>query len=415
MWRSYPKGDLDEFRAEYNKLIGAVDEESVAKVQKLLEGPILKNASTNKMNTLDEFLRTPLFYAVSIKNYEIVKLLVEHGKAKANVQCTKKEKTPLLLAVSQKNHLIAKYLLTRAKANPNLASSDGNAPLTIAIRLQDLDMVDMLLRANADSNILSPTQMTPLTYAVMNKNYEIVARLVKHGARVNDRRVKFTALSLATLQLSIKLVRFLIEKGADVNAVNSNGTTALLVATQLENMDFVQYLIRKGANVNTVSVRAGDETDFYTPLTNAVDRDNEDMVEYFVRKAGADVNAHPENSPRTTLYHALVKGNIRVIRLLLEHGAKMHVGFLNFYKTRGGISGTVYSMMRGTLLHLMRDIIQSRRTEELKKLSANKQPIPMDLVSMVSAYSEPTWEEIQPLVLFQSEPYPMLPDLLVTV
>jgi hypothetical protein len=63
-----------------------------------------------------------------------------------------------------------------------------------------------------------------------------------------------TPLMVAALHKNLKVMKFLVENGAEVNTVNENsGDTALMLAVSEGYKDIVKFLIEKGANVNAVS------------------------------------------------------------------------------------------------------------------------------------------------------------------
>lgn len=81
--------------------------------------------------------------------------------------------------------------------------------------------------------------------------YDLVKRLVEHGADVDavdsDGR---TALMFAVLSENLQVVKFLIESGADINKVDNKGFSALVFAVILNNVDITKLLIHHGADVN---------------------------------------------------------------------------------------------------------------------------------------------------------------------
>lgn len=77
-------------------------------------------------------------------------------------------------------------------------------------------------------------------------------------------------------------VRFLLDKGADVNAHEPRGQTALMEAAYLGHRETVRLLLSQGADVNVAS-------DYGTPLTWAQAGWNEHQPEIvdMLRRAGA--------------------------------------------------------------------------------------------------------------------------------
>lgn len=59
-----------------------------------------------------------------------------------------------------------------------------------------------------------------------------------------------TALMLASENGYAKVVRLLLEAGADINAAKFDGATALMLASQIGNTEVVRILLNHGAKVN---------------------------------------------------------------------------------------------------------------------------------------------------------------------
>lgn len=160
-----------------------------------------------------------------------------------------------------------------------------------------------------------------LLYAVdRSKNIEIVEFLISKGANVNaaDSDGK-TALHLAASRGDKKLVELLIGKGADVNAKDKYGWTALMnIAKAYINsshkedyQEIIDLLISKGANI--------DDVDKYgnTALIWAAMEKNKDIVEFLVLK-GADMNIKNSHGD-TALWWATVYNNKDIVEFLSRY------------------------------------------------------------------------------------------------
>ncbi len=125
----------------------------------------------------------------------------------------------------------------------------------------------------------------------------------------------FTALALASYLGQKGSTEYLIERGAEPNAVarNSTGFTALTGATSQNHTEVARLLVKHGANVN-YSYEGG-----FTPLMHAASAGNFELVNILLEN-GADPNAKNADG-KTPLTFAGEKGDARVVKLLKSYGA----------------------------------------------------------------------------------------------
>lgn len=107
------------------------------------------------------------------------------------------------------------------------------------------------------------------------------------------------------------------EKKIDVNKVyETDGTLLILLAKQgkdPKSFEFLQFIIENGADLNLC--RSG----YKTALMMAIDNEMYDLAEEIIKR-GADVNIETEYG--SALYLACGKRNEKLIKLLLDNGAK---------------------------------------------------------------------------------------------
>lgn len=129
---------------------------------------------------------TALHWAVQLKEYRIMRILIEHG---ADVEATNNAgETPLLYAVKSPSYrYYALSILIEAEADPNVSSRDGVIPLNLVAFRGHAKAVEMLIDAGADVNAVSPrTGRTALYWGIQKGQCsDTVQLLLNAGAKVN--------------------------------------------------------------------------------------------------------------------------------------------------------------------------------------------------------------------------------------
>jgi ankyrin repeat protein len=136
----------------------------------------------------------------------------------------------------------------------------------------------------------------------------------------------------AAMKQNREAVRSLIQRKANVNTPQVDGTTALHWAVRADDMEMTDVLIRAGARV-TASNRQG-----VTPLQLAALNGSAPMLDRLI-KAGADPNAPLTPSKDTALMMAARTGKTDAVKVLVESGARV-----NDKETWGGTSALMWAV-----------------------------------------------------------------------
>ena len=340
-----------------------------------------------------------LHWAVRVDDRNMASMLLDAG---ADVNRTNRYgMAPLHVAVQNRHVDMARQLL-ESGADTEAADGSGELPLHLAIRTGADDMLELLLShgAQVDGRDLNYGQ-TPLMLAVREENIALVQRLLEadadldaqslageehprvlpsdvpvgtsQGVGINrsglpDRGMRYpitgmkTPLSYATRQGNLALTRILVEAGADIELADANGITPLINAIlnhsvvnvnrsgKSDHLAIAQYLVEAGANVNAVdwfgqtplwaSVDMRNLEFSVTQTSNRVDREAAFTLIESLLAAGAEPNPRIREFPperrfiagtgfngwvdmtgQTPFLRAAIAGDLRVLHLLLEYGA----------------------------------------------------------------------------------------------
>jgi len=157
----------------------------------------------------------------------------------------------------------------------------------------------------------------PLVDAARNADPDAVRALLQKGANVNTAEADgTTALHWASHRDDVASADLLIRAGAKVNAANDLGATPLWTASLNGSAAMVRRLLEAGANPNA-ALLLGE-----TPVMVASRSGNPDVVEQLLAK-GANVNARAARG-QTALMWAVAQRHPDVVKVLLAHGADVH-------------------------------------------------------------------------------------------
>jgi ankyrin repeat protein len=283
----------------------------------------------------------------------------------------------LHLAVLRNQHAAIRLLIARGANLDSRDFPDNAAPLHFAAAHGDLETVGLLVEAGADIDGQGDDyDLGVLGWATCFRalREDIAAYLLEHGARLNlwtaialDRldavrdmvardasllgarmtrnHHRRTALHHAAARNRPRIVRLLLDLGADPNATDATGGTPLTTASQ-EGADptIVEMLVAAGAKLDFLTAvnlkrydraeamlaedpsRLGIDGRDTVALHLAVNKKNHDAVRWLIAH-GVDVDAKRAmwDCNHTALHMTIENGDIALARMLLDAGADPNI------------------------------------------------------------------------------------------
>jgi ankyrin repeat protein len=164
-------------------------------------------------------------------------------------------------AVNVDNASTVKELLA-AGFDPNAPIDKGQTPLCLALREGSTKVVAALLAdPRIQIDLTNSSNETPLMMAALRGNLDSARRLLEAGAQLN--RPGWTALHYSAAgPESAPVTRFLLERGAAIEARSPNGTTPLMMAARYGSEDSVNLLLARGASLEARNVQNLGAADF---------------------------------------------------------------------------------------------------------------------------------------------------------
>jgi ankyrin repeat protein len=219
-----------------------------------------------KLDTASPEGITALLFAVLNARFDTAKVLIEAG-ADVNI-ADKWGRAPLYSAID--------YNTTPRGGRPDRPSTDVATPLEIAAMLLDRKAdIDFQLKAFPPYRLLGPdrggdslltTGSTPLLRAAKACDVPAAKLLLDRKAKVDlPNSMKLTPLLVVAgsnwaitdtrgrfrnEKHCIEMARMLLDAGADINAVNNNGQSSLHAAARMDMKDLVRFLGERGANLD---------------------------------------------------------------------------------------------------------------------------------------------------------------------
>lgn len=301
----------------------------------------LASISINKANIQDEFMR-----AIINKDASLVRQLITLG---ADVNKKDEEQNSPLSYALKLNSLEMINLLTKSGASFYDIDSEGNSAVHLAIKEENLTTLFHFIKLGSDLFIKNKEGMTPLDIAAQ-KNYKKGVKIlicfnnISTNISLNYKQLKYSTSSQAIQKIFIldeklhqgsdpdKLLKTVISDSFidgieiigsmhDLKSLSSgkNLFSSIIRATNLSFLENDQRLANKLLDLK-FNVN-GEKDDTEIPLITASSLGHNEYVSYLLEKR-ANVNIINKDG-ETPLYVAVKNLMVETANILLENGAKV--------------------------------------------------------------------------------------------
>ncbi|XP_017848794.1 rabankyrin-5 [Drosophila busckii] len=215
----------------------------------------------------------------------------------------------------------------------NSKDINGNSPLSLCLALNNVELAPILIAGGADVNDRNGQDLTLLHQAILNGDNKTAVFLLDHGAEINA----VTGKQKSALQLAIdchlpKVVDALCIKGVSFSVLDNNGEPPLWLALELGFEDVAQILVRHGVDADCWG--PGPEGCQQTILHRAIDENKELTAMFLVRnqcdldtprQPGPNGEGGDESRDKASPLHLCCQwGLTKVVQALIDHGANVN-------------------------------------------------------------------------------------------
>lgn len=194
-----------------------------------------------------------------------------------------------------------------------LPASDTTKCLRMCIEKGAVRIAQYLISTLEDPNQLDEAGQGPMHYAVLHDQLLVVESLLSRSAEVDLRtstELQATPLMFACSRNHPEIFKLLIDRGADVNAMDAKGDPVANWAAYYGNRAALSALVGKGVDLS-IRTKHGDAADVLLRLWH----DPQDLQVF----AGSSLEK-PISEKQQELFHAISQRRASEVRTLIDEG-----------------------------------------------------------------------------------------------
>lgn len=259
---------------------------------------------------------------------EITKVIKEHEVQQNQITQQPKQIATIPCNTLKENEKKSNTIQTLPQQSPSLKSIKSSANY-------DSELLDIMVKYGNNSEGLPV-----LHYAITQKDEKAVLLLLQHGANANARinnhtssqsGEPLTSLDFAAAYGNIKIIKLLIDYGAEINVLdNSERPSPLHFAAMHNQTEAIKILIDKGADIyyeTLCRINIADKIDSAsgTPFHFAAATGNVESIKIFLDLGiNVDYVRKKNYGYDTPLCYAIYSNNLDSVNLLLKYGSNVN-------------------------------------------------------------------------------------------
>ncbi|XP_074100873.1 uncharacterized protein LOC141528622 [Cotesia typhae] len=294
----------------------------------------------------------------------------------------------LKLAIGLRKKSIAKLLIKKGARINKKYSNGSYSPLHHAVCQKYTDIVELLAKEGAEVNDFAHNNITSLILTAFYSTLGIAKCLLKYGADIEVKLAKSncpgsTVFNIACIYKNFELAKLLLKHNANVNSKNLCDSYPIVDSVARNSVVLTSLLLYNGAQANcTVSEKfietsmdvshsvtkriksLGNPTLLHIAIINQKVEIVELLIDY-----GANIHCRTKSFQRTPLMIAIEEYNPKIVKLLLEKGARIDIF------DEEGMSPLQYLICNPKNLHerLSLDMLEEREAEKIEILELLKE------------------------------------------
>jgi transient receptor potential cation channel subfamily A protein 1 len=282
-----------------------------------------------------DFDATPLHYCAYGDDLISAKILVKH---KVNIMCTcVNGYFPLHLAATRCSNNVFKFLLNESKklgfTKANILSyvdADNNKPLHSSVQVNNTEIVKICLQNGStidettNIDLLTPVHLACAqgSLDIIKVMFEIQPELKENVLKMQDAHL-MTPLHKASMFDHVEIVEYLINNGADINALDKEKRSPILLAASRNCVKVVCYLLTADANIRLKDLQLRNFLHHIVSHTTPIKSSNEnngsltDIKHAYDRKSDSSISIKDLEAKSSSVsvhaIHEVTKELIKVV------------------------------------------------------------------------------------------------------